>query len=220
MKKSDIKGYGNSLAALYRKHPILSNILFIILAAVVLGWLLMLFLDVWTIHGENRTVPDVKGLNFPAASEVLKKAGFSVEISDSIFDEKAPAGNVVEQWPKEGAKVKPGRLVYLKINSFYPRTVTITDALTDISSRQAESYLESLGIKDIRIIEVPGEYDDLVMGAKFNGVPLRIGSKIPVTATVTIEVSRSYHDPYEDINEDSLLLAIDSMSSPIFHEPF
>ncbi len=220
MGKSDIKEYKDKIAGLYRKHPILSNILFIILAAVVVGWLMMLFLDVWTIHGENRIIPDVKGLSYGTATEVLKKAGFSVEISDSIYDEQAPAGNVVEQWPKEGAKVKPGRLVYLKINSFYPRSITITDALTDISSRQAVSYLESLGIKDIRMVDVPGEYDDLVTGAKFNGIPLKIGSKIPVTATVTIEVSRAYHDPYEDINEDSLLLATDSMTSPLFNEPF
>ncbi len=63
-------------------------------------------------------------------------------------------------------------------------------ALTDMSLRQARSVLEGLGIKNVRESYVDSEYKDLVLGAKFNGLQLKPGARIPATATVTIEVGR------------------------------
>ena len=58
----------------------------------------------------------------------------------------------------------------------------------NVSSRQAMSYLRGIGITDIRLENVPSEYTDLVVGARYGDTPLTVGSVIPVTSTVTLSV--------------------------------
>lgn len=174
-----------------KKRPILANIIYIFIA----GWLVILaalyFLDFWTHHGEETTVPKVTGMSYNEATSLLRSAGLVVEISDSIYDNKRPAGTVVEQTPHPYVQVKPGRTIYLTIVSFTAKMVTVPHYL-NVSSRQALTTFEGLGIKNIKIVEVESEYKDLVIGAKFNGIPLKEGSKIPVTASITLEVGKGY----------------------------
>lgn len=179
--KSGIKGF-------YAKHPIICHVVMILLSGVILLWFAMIFLDIWTNHGATVNVPNVKGKTYSEAAALLNASDLKAEISDSIFDQGLPPGSVVEVWPHAGTSVKPGREVYLTVVSFQPRQVTITAPLTDISSRQAMTYLQSIDIKNIRIVNVPSQYNDLVVSAKYNGKELRAGSKLPVTATVVLEV--------------------------------
>ena len=67
----------------------------------------------------------------------------------------------------------------------------------NVSSRQAISYLRGIGITDIRLVDVPSEFPDLVMGAKYGSQQLSVGSVIPVTATVTLEVGSGPATPEE-----------------------
>lgn len=172
-----------------KKHPVLMNFIHIIVTTVVLSWLAMFFLDYWTDHGDERVVPNVKGLSYAQAESVLKVADLTVEISDSIYDSTARPGTVVEQSPHKDAKVKPGRLVYLTIVAFAPKTVTVPD-ISNVSLRQAQSIFEGLGIKKIKVVEVESEYEDLLLNAKYNGLPLKAGTRIPVTASITLEVGK------------------------------
>lgn len=165
------------------------NLIYIIITTVVLSWLAMFFLDYWTDHGDERVVPNVKGLSYAQAESVLKVADLTVEISDSIYDSTARPGTVVEQSPHKDAKVKPGRLVYLTIVAFAPKTVTVPD-ISNVSLRQAQSIFEGLGIKRIKVVEVESEYEDLLLNAKYNGLPLKAGTRIPVTASITLEVGK------------------------------
>jgi hypothetical protein len=64
----------------------------------------------------------------------------------------------------------------------------------DISERQARSMLQGLGITQIMTVTVPSEYTGLVLGAKFNGVSLRPGAKVPITAVITLEVGGTIED--------------------------
>ena len=96
---------------------------------------------------------------------------------------------MVESWPKAGAVVKEGRQVYVTVTAFSPKQVTISMPLSgNVSSRQAMSYLRGIGITDIRVENVPSEYADLVLGARYGDTPLSVGSVIPVTSTVTLTV--------------------------------
>ncbi len=172
-----------------RRHPVVMNILYIILTAIVLGWLAMVFLDFWTDHGDERSVPNVRGLSYIQAQQVLKEASLAVEITDSVYDSSYGPGTVIEQSPHLGAKVKPGRIVYLTIVAFSPKTVTVPD-ISNVSLRQAQSIFEGLGIKEIKVVEVDSEYEGLLLSAKFNGLPLSAGARIPVNAVITLEVGR------------------------------
>lgn len=161
---------------------VLMGVVFALLVYAALCWL-----DAWTLHGQYKTVPDVKGRPFDSALQVLQLEGFVVELSDSIYDRNSSPGTVVEQNPKENNKVKPGRTVYLTINAFSPKNVTLP-SLTDISVRQARSILEGLGITKIETISVPSEFKDLVIGARHDGVELQAGARVPVTSSITLEV--------------------------------
>ena len=96
------------------------NIAMMALAAVVVIWLLLTWLDVWTDHGHYVEVPQVKGMTYAGAVGNLENNGFEAVLSDSIYDEKTRPGTVVEQNPKQGTKVKAGRTVYLTITAFSP----------------------------------------------------------------------------------------------------
>lgn len=188
----------NKAAGFVSRHPIISNLVFIALTAVALVWIAMLFLDVWTEHGATAIVPDIKKNSYAMAKAILESEGLSIEISDSIYDESITPGTVIESWPHAGAKVKPGREIYVTITSFQPRQVAIGMPLTGVSSRQALSYLESLSIKNIRIVNVPSQYADLVEGAKYNGKDITPGMQLPVTATVTLEVGSVPEDFFDE----------------------
>ncbi len=189
-----------------RKHPILANLVYICLAAIILIALGFLFLNRWTHHGDIDQIPDVTSLNYERAISVLEGQGFIVEVSDSVYDAKLTPGTVISSWPRAGAVVKPGREVYLTIASFKPVMVTINDPLVDVSSRQAMKYLENVGIKNIRIINVPSQYADLVLGAKYQGKEITPGTLLPITAEVTLEVGivpTVSEEEVGDVHEDS-----------------
>lgn len=176
---------------------ILLNLLAMILLGVLLLWLGTVWLDVWTGHGEYQEVPDVRRVSYDEAVQKLEAEGFVVELSDSVYDNSASPGMVVEQNPKVNTKVKHGRTVYLTVNAFAPRSVTIP-ALTDMSLRQARSMLEGLGIKDIEVREVPSEYQDLVLNVTRDGHRLMPGARIPTTSKVVIEVGAGMQEETGD----------------------
>ena len=158
-KKFSIKGF-------YAAHPIISNLLIMIAVALILLWGVLLFLEA-----------------------ILAANGLSIEISDSIYDRSVAPGTVVESWPKAGAIVKGDRAVFVTLTAFSPKQVTISMPLTgNVSSRQAASYLRGIGITDVRMVHVPSPYADLVVGARYGDTPLTVGTVIPVTSTVTLEV--------------------------------
>ncbi len=63
------------------------------------------------------------------------------------------------------------------------------------------------------MINVPSEFPDLVVGARYGDTPLTVGSVIPVTSTVTLEVGSA--PVYEEESTDEFL---DSESDAIAAE--
>lgn len=166
---------------------IVLNFLLICCAGIFLIWLMLQWLNIWTDHGDELLVPDVKGVYFDDARNRLENAGLGVELSDSVYDSSLRPGAVVDQNPKVGTHVKPGRTIYLTINAFAPKMVSIP-SLNDISARQARSILEGLGITDVSEEIVISEYANLVLGARYNGRQLNAGARVPVTAHIILEV--------------------------------
>ncbi len=192
-----------------KRHPVMMNLLYIIVAGAILMWMLMWFLDYWTFHGEERVVPDVKGQTFESAAGNADISGLRAVISDSVFDSYSRPGTVVEQVPVPGARIKKGGTVYLTIVAFTPKLITVPN-FYNASARQARSMFEGLGIKEIREVPVVSEYAGLVLGAKFNGVALQPGAKIPVSAIITIEVGTGMEETAA-YDGDSIEAAIDDV---------
>jgi hypothetical protein len=197
-----------------QRHPVLMNFVYIVIAGVVLLWMLMWFLDYWTAHGEERVVPDVKGQTYDVAAGNVDLSGLRVAIADSVFDSYSRPGTIVEQVPIPGAKIKKGGTVYLTIVAFSPKLVTVPD-FYNVSVRQARSMFEGIGIKDIRQVSVVSEYAGLVLGAKFNGVSLQPGARIPVSSVVTLEVGSGWTEEVDsgaNVDENAIDNAINELN--------
>lgn len=177
------------------------NILLMIVIGCLLLWLSTFWLDFWTRHGDNVRVPNVKGMHYDKAYELLTENDFEVVLQDSVYEKGVAPGTVIDQNPKDSVEVKPGRTIYLTINAFYPRTVMLP-SLTDISVRQARTILEGLGVKNIQIKEVPSEYQDLVFAALYKGKRLKPGERVPLTAQITLEVGVALD--YDEMRIDTL----------------
>lgn len=173
-----------------------------LIVAVVIGWLAMMWLDVWTRHDSTVTVPSVKSMNFESAGRLLAGEGLVAVLTDSVYDKSTRPGTVIEQNPKVGTVVKEGREVYLTINAFSPKMVTIP-TLTDISVRQAKSILEGLEIRNVVEKRVPSEFKDLVLGVYCKGRRLSPGARVPVNSKIEIEVGEGVQETL-DADSDSI----------------
>lgn len=177
------------------RHPVLAN-LAIILAVAAIGILIVYFsIAIFTRHGQTRTVPGVENTSYTEAIQRLHNAGLRYEIRDSLFRDDVKPGYVIEQFPKRDATVKPGRKVFLYINAVSPKQVVIDDdnhprefALAGSSERSGLARLEELGFKKVRVVHVLGT-NDMVIRVMANGIPVHKTQKVPVNASIVLEVS-------------------------------
>lgn len=190
-KKSNTPGENG----FFKSHPIVANLLAIIIVAVV-GILIVYYsLALFTKHGRHTTVPSVENMSYTEAVSILHDRGLRVDIRDSIYNEEVRPGFVIEQFPKSGSVVKPGRKIFLYINAVHPREVVLdddnhpeTDALKNYPFREVMARLEELGFKDVKVVKVLGP-DDRVVKILANGRLVKKTQKVPVNARIVVEVS-------------------------------
>lgn len=178
------------------------NIGLMIAVALIIGWLSMLWLDVWTRHGDTISVPAVRTLAYDKAISLLEAGGLKGIVADSVYDSRTAPGTVIEQNPKAGTIVKEGREVFLTIHAFSPKMVTLP-SLSDISLRQARSILEGLDITNIVERRVPSEFKDLVLAVRYKGARLQAGARVPVNARIELEVGEGVQESFTDTDSVS-----------------
>lgn len=166
---------------------ILIHLGLILLTSFVIIWAAMMWLDIWTRHGDTITVPSVKLHPYATAAMELNDQGLVALLADSVYDRNTAPGTVIDQNPKAGTVVKEGREVYLTINALSPKMITLP-SLTDISVRQARSILEGLELRNITETRVPSDYKDLVLAVLYKGRRLSPGARVPISATIELEV--------------------------------
>ena len=178
------------------------NIGLMIAVALIIGWLSMLWLYVWTRHGDTISVPAVRTLAYDKAISLLEAEGLKGIVADSVYDSRTAPGTVIEQNPKAGTIVKEGREVFLTIHAFSPKMVTLP-SLSDISLRQARSILEGLDITNIVERRVPSEFKDLVLAVRYKGARLQAGARVPVNARIELEVGEGVQESFTDTDSVS-----------------
>ena len=176
------------------RHPIISNLVIIIIVAILGLFIAYLSLGLFTNHGESDQVPRVINLSYSEAVAKLHDAGFKVEIKDSVHIDDVRPGAVVDQFPNAGSMVKPGRKIYLYINALHPMEVIIDPgtasnkpALYDNSERQAMAKLQELGFKKIKVEYVPG-VDNKVFEVLANGKRVKKMQSVPLNASIILRV--------------------------------
>ena len=80
-------------------RPLWLNILIGIALAIAIFAAFLLSLNWLTDHGKSATVPSVTGKNYEEAKQILKKAGFDMEIQDSVYVDTAKPMSVIKQIP-------------------------------------------------------------------------------------------------------------------------
>lgn len=176
------------------EHPVLANLIIIILVAAAGLGIVYFSFAIFTKHGESTVVPGVENMSYTQAIEILHSKGFKVDIRDSLYKEDMKPGYVIEQFPKSSSVVKPGRKIFLYINAVHPKEVIIDednnpreDALKSTSFRQGMARLEELGFKNIRVVKILGE-NDCIAKVLANGQVVKKMQKIPVNAKIVVEV--------------------------------
>lgn len=198
---------------LWNRHLVLFNILIIIVSIPVLVFIVNILLDLWTHHGSTTIVPNVREMSYDEAVAVLDDADLEYVIGDSVYDLTKRPGQVVDVFPKPGAVVKPGREVYLTIVSFSPQQIVFDVPVDGQSVKAAEAYLKAKGIKNIHILRVPSPYPDLVLSVKQGNRVLKLGSKVPINAKITLEVGQVETPVYRTTTLDSAIDSIMNMET-------
>ena len=137
-----------------RRHPLLWNLALIaaiILAMAVAAHILM---QLGTRHGARRTVPDLSGVQLDQAQRIARKHDLQLHINDSLFVPAYEGGIVLDQLPEGGVEVKPGRTVYITINSFRQKMVPVP-YVAGRSLRQAKNMLETAGLEIAELVYRP-----------------------------------------------------------------
>lgn len=160
--------------------------------AVVVGVALvaatLFWLDGYTRHGQELTVPDVKGMFVDEAEMIASQKGLNIQVVDSTYSRNFPLGSVVDQTPPADSHAKEGRAIYVIVNAKAVRTVPLPD-MRDVSARQAQASLRSLGFVVAEEVEYePSVYKDLVLDVKTDGVVVEPGTRIKEGQTLTLVV--------------------------------
>lgn len=168
---------------------ILINLLIAAVAVALLILTLVLYLRHYTQHGIEIEVPKITELYLEEAKITLEAEGLHIEVIDSTYSTKVPLGTIVEQTPIAGSKVKKGRTVYVIQNAQMRRPVLLPE-LRDLSLRQAQATLSSLGLQMDSIIYEPSAYRDIILDIRMGDSILNAGNRLEEGSKVLLIVGR------------------------------
>lgn len=134
-----------------KRRPLAYHLVLIALTIVVLGVVAHILMLTCTRHGARRTVPDFAGMPLAEAQRTARHNDLDLFINDSLYVPAYEGGIVLDQLPEGGVEVKPGRTVYITINSFRQKRVPVP-YVAGRSLRQAKNMLEIAGLEIDRLV--------------------------------------------------------------------
>jgi eukaryotic-like serine/threonine-protein kinase len=162
-----------------------------VIAAVVITllmiWAAMLFLRMYTKHGDYLIVPDLKGQHIDQVFSNTAYKDFDFVVIDSVFSTNSPRGTILHQDPYPDSKVKQGRKIYLTIVSSIPEKTSMPD-LKFLTLRQAISVLESNGLKVGRLQYIQTFDEDAVQQQFFGNQVITPGTRIDKGSVINLTV--------------------------------
>ncbi len=135
----------------FKRRPLARHLTLIALTLVVLAVAAHVLMLAGTRHGARRTVPDFSGMPLAEAERTARDNDLDLFINDSLYVPAYEGGIVLDQLPEGGVEVKPGRTVYITINSFRQKMVPVP-YVAGRSLRQAKNMLEIAGLAIDRIV--------------------------------------------------------------------
>lgn len=176
----------------FRSHPLAWNLTLIVALMLILAIAAHLLMLAGTRHGARRTVPDFAGMPLADAQREAARHDLRLSINDSLFVPAYDGGIVLDQLPERGVEVKPGRTVYVTINSFRQKTVEIP-YVAGRSLRQAKNMLEIAGLEIAELVYRSDLATNYVLEERYEGRAVtdrnRLTAEIGSGVTLCVGVS-------------------------------
>ncbi|MBO5350903.1 MAG: PASTA domain-containing protein [Alistipes sp.] len=137
-----------------RSNRLAWNLFLIVVIMLALAVSAHILMQIATRHGARRTVPDFSGIALRDAEQLAKQHDLELHINDSLFVPAYEGGIILDQLPEGGVEVKPGRTVYITINSFRQKMVPVP-FVAGRSLRQAKNMLEIAGLEIEELVYRP-----------------------------------------------------------------
>ena len=164
-------------------------------------------LAIYTHHGEGIALPNLRGMSYAKAIEMMEEQGIYVVANDTGYNKKMEAGCVLMQTPGAGTKVKEGRTIFVTINSTSSPAVKIPDIIDNSSFREAQAKLTALGFRLMEPKVIDGERD-WVYDVQAGGRSLQQGDMVPIETPLTLVIGNGMIG--EESEEDMMLDMPDS----------
>jgi len=161
----------------------------VIIVGVVM--ILLLWLNIYTRHGQQRAVPDFFGLNMEQTTALAKKSRMKFTVIDSVYTSLVPRGCIAEQNPKPGFKVKKWRNISLTINAFRPEMVAMPD-LINLPLRQAVALIDGSGLVLGRKTYKPDLSIDVVLTQLNNGKEIAPNDSLQKGSVIDLVLGKGY----------------------------
>ena len=140
--------------------------------------------------GKEVTVPDVKGMSYSEAKEVLEAKGLKIEKADEpIASEKIEKGKIVSQTPSKNSKVKKGRTVRVILSA--GNTELKVPDLKGLSYKEAKTLLSEMGLQISKGDEV--DSDSVAEGLIASQYP-SAKTKVDKGDIITVNISKGKKD--------------------------
>ena len=156
----------------------LKNLGISIVIGLALIFAILLWLKVITHHGKSNPVPDFYGLTPEEAQDLGSEKKLRLEITDSVYNNNAERGTIVEQYPIVGKRVKKNRKIFLIINATNPESV-VMPGVVGLTHRQAKAILETFGLEVGKLSYIPDLALNNVLKQRYNGSEIQDGDTIP-----------------------------------------
>ncbi len=163
--------------------------MFSVITLVVLFYLWLKFLDIYTLNDNYIQVPDFKGVYVDNIDSITDINSLRYVIIDTIHDRKRPKGIVVNQDPVAHTNVKKGRKIYLTITSLENRKVYFPD-IYDLSLRQAINILEREGLHVGRLEYRADIATNKILDFNINGVNIQKGQELYVGTVIDLVIGK------------------------------
>ena len=174
----------NFIKFLFTKYFLINIAIYVSLVAFGI-WGVMASIDDYTLHGKTITVPDFRGYHTTELDQFLADKELTYLIVDSIFEEGALKGSIIDQKPEPGVQVKRGRKIYMTVNANSPKKIAFP-SLTDVTLRQANALLETYGIIIDSLKYKPDECVNCVLGALIDIAEVEAGQMLPVGTRIIL----------------------------------
>ena len=169
-----------------RQKKFYTNLLMIIALALILLWLTIKLLNIYTRHGKEKELPDFTGMT---VNEMVSQYGkdYHFILIDSVYSKTQEPGSIVQQDPLPHSKVKRGRNVYYIIVAQTPEKTNMPN-LNNLSLRQALVLLESNGLVVEELKYVEHFARNAICEQRYNGMVIKPGTEINKGSKITLHV--------------------------------